>query len=259
MKATLKLQCPNCAASIDAETEIPDDPKVMAPQIRGGVEPVGSMYVYRISSDQLKQFIVDKTKLLVPSAKVEVVPRYCERKKRSKNEPHRSYASLRIAFSEDIVEKKDDLGWYGKIGESGNGARVVKSMFEEIIRKYQYDRKEVEAWLKDYKALEVLEECFGMTENYISDLLNYVTPRRIVTNTKENWIFFSAAAENVIRDFLTSVEDNMPIGKIRIQDVYPISKDNVEFLVFVSPNEIEYSENPNVRKILLGEEKAKKD
>lgn len=256
MKATIKTMCPNCQTELDLTTEIPDDPKFLAPKVRGGAKPVGSMYVYRISSDQLKQFIVDKTKLFVPSAKVEVVPKYCERKRRHKNEPHRSYASLRIAFSEDIVEKKDDLGWYGKIGESEE-TRVVSSMFDAIIRRYRYNRKEVENWLKDYKILETLEETFGMSEHYITDLLTYVNPRRIITTTKERWIFFSAAAENVITDYLTDVETDVPIGKIRIQDVYPISKDNVEFLVFVSPNEIEYNENPNVRKILLGEEKIK--
>ena len=39
---------------------------------------------------------------------MEVVPRYCERKRRRDSEPHRSYASLRIAFSDSVVEKNED-------------------------------------------------------------------------------------------------------------------------------------------------------
>lgn len=259
MEASTQVTCPKCNANIDAVFEIPNDPVFLAPETRGKIKPVGSIFVYRISSDQIKSFIIEKTKKIVPNAKVEVVPRYCEKKRRSETEPHHSYASLRIAFSEDVVEKKDDLGWFGKIGESGAGTKVVESLYKDIIARYRYNKGEVESWLKNYKSLEKLEESFGMTEAYIADLLNYVTPRRIVTNTKESWIFFSAAAENVISDMLTCYKTNKPAGKIRIQDVYPISKDNVEFLVFVSPNEIEYKENPNVRKILLGEEKAKRD
>ena len=98
-----------------------------------------------------------------------------------------------------------------------------------------------------------------MNEAYLNDLKMYATPQRILTTNNEPWIIFSAAAENVISDMLTDPTNNEPIGRIQIQDVYPISKDIVEFLIYIHPLEMKLKENPHVRQILLGEEKAKKN
>ena len=129
---------------------------------------------------------------------------------------------------------------------------------KNLINKYQYSRKKVESWLKDYKILEELEESFGMTEAYINDIYAYTVPRRIKTENKETWIIFAAAAESIIADMLTDKSTNMLPGTIRIKDAYPMSKDIVEFEVYIHPNQMEVKENPHVRQILLGEEKPKK-
>lgn len=254
----LGVECPKCSEKLMIKSSIPDNPVELAPDVRGELRPVGSIYVYKFSSEDIKQFIMKKASKFVPDVKVEVVPRYCEKKRRRETDPHHSYASLRIALSEHAVEKKDDLGWYGKIGESTSNVRVVESLFKQIIQRYQYNRKEVEKWLKSYKNLEELEEGLGMTEAYINDLRMYSIPRRVQTTDKESWIIFSAAAENVIRDMLTDVTTDKLPGKMLIQDVYPISKEVVEFVVYVNPSEIVTKENPHVRQILLGEEKPRK-
>ena len=212
-------KCPKCNSDVVLSGNV--DISLLAPTVRSKIKPIGSINVYRISSEDIKHFIIQKARKYVPDVKIEVVPRYCEKKRRKDSEPRHSYASLRIAFSENIIEKKDDLGWYGKIGDSGN-VRVIPSLFENIIAKYQYKHKDIDSWLKSYKSLEELEDNLGMTEAYISDLKRYTTPQRVMTTDKQSWVIFAAAAENVIMDMLTEVSTGKVPGRIQIMDVYPI-------------------------------------
>lgn len=252
----LQFLCPHCNTEVGVHAEIGSDDLV--PDVRSKLRPMGTIAVYKISSEDMKAFITAKARAMIPDVKVEVVPVYCERRRRQKDlEPHRSYASLRIAFSDNVLEKKEDDGWYGKIGETSDNLRFVSSLFHNIIQKYRYDRKTIDRWLDSYKSLEQLEDALGMTEKYINELKMFSTPRRIMTVNKEPWVIFAAAAENVIHDMLTEIETNRVIGRIQIQDVYPVSNDVVEFVVYVHPNELHLKENPHVRQILLGEEKAK--
>ena len=230
---------------------------MLAPTVRGKLTPAENIYVYRVTSEEIKQFIIQKAKKYVPDVKVEVVPRYCERKRRKSTDPRRSYASLRIAFSNEVIEKNSDQGWFGKIGENGSNVRVVNSLFNNLIRMYQYNKKEIDSWLKSYKTLEELEETLGMTEAYINDLRMYATPQRIKSNN-EDWIIFSAATENVLTDMLTDVETGKVPGKMIIHDIFRISEDIVGFEIHLYPENRVMKEDPHVRQILLGEEKAKK-
>jgi hypothetical protein len=252
---TILSTCPTCGENIKVTAEIPE---VNKPNVRGNIDPIGNILVYRISSEQIKDFIIQKARQYVSDVRMTIVPRYCEKKRKNSTDPHRSYASLRIAFSENVIEKKEDLGWYGSIGENGSNVKIHASIMQNLINKYQYNRKEIEAWLKNYKTLEELEEGLGMTEAYINDLRMYSIPQRVKTDNNESWIIFAAAAENVIEDMLTDPTTNKVPGRIQIQDVYPISKEIVEFVVYVHPTQMKLRENPHVRQILLGEEKPKK-
>lgn len=256
---TVKSECPNCGSHLEFDVTVPTvfSSSTDGPALRSKIKPTGSILVYKINSEEMKQFIIQKAKKLVPDSKVEVVPRYCEKKRRKDTDPHRSYASLRIAFSDDVIEQNKDLGWYGKIGEGGSNVRIVKSLFDEMIQRYQYNRKDIDKWLKSYKNLEELEEALGMTEAFINDIKEYSIPQRVKAGT-ESWVIFSAAAENVIYDMMSERGTDRIPGKIRIQDVYPISKDVVEWTIYMYPNEMDLKENPHVRQILMGEEKAKK-
>ena len=68
---------------------------------------------------------------------------------------------------------------------------------------------------------------------------------------------FAARAEKIIEDMLEDPETDKVDGSIEIHDVHPISKDNIEFIVYVHPKEMKASENPYIRKILSGEIKLK--
>lgn len=256
----IQAKCPKCAEELVLTTEYPSDPLELSPDVRGAKDPDGCIWKYRITSDELKRFITEKAKSYVPDVEVEVVPRYCEKKRRKDYDPHRSYASLRIAFSDHILEKGADLGWFGEIGRDGNDCKIVSSLLQGIIQRYGYSKKEVESWLKSYKILEDLEDAFGMTEAYINDINTYTTPRRILTSdsAKSHIIIFSAAAENVIADYLTEVSTNKVPGKLKIVDVYPISQGVVEWVVHVDPSQQTTKENPYVRQLLMGDTKGKK-
>ena len=252
----LEATCPHCKNNIKMAANV--DAAALAPSVHAKLKPAGSVLVYKISTDDMKVFITQKARKYCPDVKIDMIPRYCEKRRRHKSEPHRAYASLRIAFSEHIIEKKDDLGWYGKIGESSENLRIQPSMFQNLFQMYRYDPKNIDAWLKSYKNLEELEDALGINEEYINELKLYARPQRIFAENKESWIIFSAAAENVIADMLTDTTTQRPAGRIEIRDIYPISKDNVEFLVYVHPQEVQMTENPHVRQILTGEEKPKK-
>lgn len=252
---TIQATCPKCGEELALKADIPTASSV--PDVRSKITPVGSIQVYKITSEMMKAFIIAKAKKYCPSVKMDIVPRYTERKAR-KNEPHRAYASLRIAFSEEIVEKKEDLGFYGKLVESNFSPRIQPSIYQNLIRMYGYTPKEINSWLDSYKNMEELEEGLGITEAYLDDLKRYATPRMIESNDNQKWIIFSADAANVITDMLTDINSNEPIGRIQIQDVYQISKDIIEFIVYVHPTAMKLKENPHVRQILLGEEKPKK-
>lgn len=254
MDVNVNIECPHCRKDLVANVAL--DPIQLAPKVRSGLKPVSSVMIYKITSADIKKFLVDKARKYVPDVKMEVVPRYCERKHQSKNEPHGSYASLRIAFSENVIQKNDDMGWYGKIGDTDH-IRIVHTLFEGFIRRYQYNKKDIDGWMSNYKSLEELEDTLGITEAYLSDLKAFATPRAIASNTGDTWVIFAAAPETVIQDMLTIEDSNVPSGRISIQDVSQISKDSVEFLVYVYPGDFT-KENTNVRRILLGEEKLKK-
>lgn len=257
-KVNLQATCPECGKNLMLSANIGET--VTNPRLRCGLEPDKIIRVYTISSEFIKKYLIKKAQKYVPDVKMEVVPRYCEVKKPRKFEPHKSYASFRIAFSEDIVEDAKDDSWYFKIGSDDSNVRIEKSMFTNFIRKYAYDPKALDEWAKSYKTLDDLEEAFGITEQYLNDIKLYARPVRIQDTQKNRWIIFSAAAENIIRDMFSDPSTNQEAGDIEIKDIRPISKDIVEFEVYLKPakDAVNTSNSNVVRSILLGEEKPKK-
>lgn len=252
-KIKIEASCPKCKSDIIVSSEI--DAAALVPVVRSKIVPIGTIPVYKITSEDIRKFIIEKAHKYVPDAKIEVAPRYCEKKRRSETDPHRAYASLRIAFSDNVIENNGSNDWYSQLGESDGSVRLVPSIFIELIAKYRYNKKEIEEWLKSYKTLEKLEDTLGMTEAYINDLKMYATPRAVTTKTKKKWVIFSAAPENVIKDMLTEVGTNKLPGRMQIVDIYPLTDDIVEFLVYMHPEDTTMDEDPYVRQFLIGDNK----
>lgn len=259
-KVMLQATCPSCKKFVEYETTFTADPLLLVPPVRGKIIPTEDIPVYKFTSNDLKKFITDKTREYVPNAKVEVVPLYCEKKGQKNSEPHHSYATLRVGFSTDVAEKNEDMGWYGKIGKSKTNVRLVDEIWKNLIKRYRYDREKVDKWLESYKILENLEDDLGMSEAYIKEIQKYIIPKRVEVNKEgqgstEEWIFFSAMTERVIRDFLSNPETDEVYGRMKIIDVYPIMKGVVQWIVYLYPHEIDSEDNPIVRQIMMGDKK----
>jgi len=242
--------CPNCGNQNEFLIDV--NQKMMIPNVRSKKKPFGFITCYRLTSDEISQFLIEKARSIVPNIRVTVVPRYTEKKRRHQNDnlPKTAYASLLIAFSEEAMEDKQDFGWYGKIGSTGASIRFKKSLFDIIIKKYQYNPKDVDDWLKDFRKLECLEESLGMTEEFIKSLKENCRPRLITGNDDKEWVTFAARPEAIIQDMLTSVDTGKVEGELKIMEVNPISKDLVEYLVYIMPKQTVKSQDPRVVELL---------
>lgn len=247
----LGAACPNCNTDFKLKVESEE----LYPEVRSLIKPIGNILVYKITSEEMKVFVSQKAKFFKEDVKVELTPRYCERKK---SDPHSGYASLRIAFSSDAIERKGKGDWYEKIGEDTNRIRVVDEIYTELIKRYQYDRKELDRILGNYENLEKVENQFGMTEAFIEDIKLYSIPRRLPTINNESWIMVAARADLVIADMLEEIETDKLRGHVEIHDVYSVSKDVVEFIVYLHPIEVKSEDNPYIRKIMTGDIKIKR-
>jgi len=254
-KINSSIVCGACGEVNDISMEV--DLMGFAPKNRSRIMPVGVKFPYRITSKDIENFLIETSRVFVKDVKVEVVPIYCEKKKKKSFEPHRSYASLRIAFSHQIIENYEDFGWYGKIGASSDNIKYVNSEMKNLVERYKFNADKVKEWLKDYKVLDNLEEAFGMDEKYILDIKEYIYPKLIKAKNGSVWIAFSAAIEPIIYDMLADKDTKKVDGTIKIEDIYRISNDIIEFSVIQDPYLKEYEENSHVRQIIAGEEKAK--
>lgn len=243
--------CPHCNEQNEYLINI--DTKMLAPNVRCKKKPFGFIACYRFTTDEIGQFLIEKARSIVPNVRVTVIPRFTEKKRRkheNENTPRIAYASLLIAFSEDAMEEKQDFGWYGKIGASSSNIKFKKSLFDIIIKKYQYRSEDVESWLKDFRKMEYLEESLGMTEEFVRSLKENCKPRLIKGNDDKDWVTFAARPEAIIQDMLSSVDTGKVDGEIKISEVNPISKDLVEYLVYVLPKQAVKVQDPRVVELL---------
>lgn len=250
-------ECPTCKKKAVVKADV--DPIQLAHKVRHeGLVPEGNIFVYRITSEDIKEFIIDKCRKMIADVNIDLVPLYCEKKRRRSDEPHRSYAALTIAFSHHILKNFDKDGWFGRVGEGDTDLDILNSVLKGVINRYKYDRKSLNKWIHSYKNLEELEEKLGINEKFLAELRMYITPRKVpVAGGKDCWVLFNAASEHVIYDMLSDPNTNAPRGRIEIQDIVEVSKGVVEFLIYLHPYEMQLKENPEVRKILMGDKKGK--
>ena len=253
MIVKVNTKCPSC--NHVHQDSVPIEPIQLAPVNRSNLKPMSNIFEYHITSDQIKRYLIDKAKKYATEVRMEVVPRFIERKRKENSDRHAAYASLRIAFSENVIEKNEENGWFGKIGESEN-PRIIKSIFQNFIARFNYDRESLKKIRDSYKLMENLEDTLGITEEYLDDLIMFSVPRLQTATNGVRWVFFAASAEKVLMDMLTIAETGEAPGRIEIKDTIQISKDSVEYVVHVHSNKV-VTEDPSVRRILLGEEKAK--
>ena len=262
------IECPSCHQEFSMEVPIPE--------VRSGLAPIGNILVYKTNTEMIKQYLTEKLQSFEKNAKLEIVVKYCEKtdtyEKKKKQQfrrkgKHQGYASMIIMFSEEILDKKNS-GFYEKLGYSSGSPNIVKTVKAEFIKKFQYDRKELDNILGDYRYLEKLEDEFGMTEAFIEDIRDYSIPIIVPTPDKESWILFSARPEAIIYDMLENPEPYKWIknpdggtdigitkvdGEIEIYEVCPISKGVVEYVIYVHPENMKSNKgNPLIYNMIKG-------
>lgn len=258
-KFNAKLKCVHCGKDFITKMEV--EPAALAPNLRGDMRPAGINYEYNVSSDDIKAFIVKTAKQYVPDAHIEIVTRFCEKKKRKDNEPHRSYAAFKIGFSHHVLPNDgEDDSWFRQLGESGSNVMVVKDLWDHLINRWRYDPKFVDDWLKSYKRLEQLEDGLGITEAFINEIKEFNRPRGIkVPGTNDVWVTFMASPEKILNDFFSDPVTGKLAGRISVADIVQVSKppkEVVNYKIFMNPYQVETTENPHVRQILSGNEKG---
>lgn len=246
----ISIYCPECGNHFYAK-DIPVDMETIAPTVRSGLIPSGCIMKYRITSANMTVYITELVRQFCPDAMVEVVPRYCETKSK-KGAVHGSYASLRIALSNHVIDSGSDTGWYGKIGETEDSRRVVKSVYNRVISRFKYDKQIVNKWMS-YENMDQLER-LGITESYLDELKQFCDVRGIKASDGTMWMIFAADPARVITDMLTDPETEKVPGSIKIIDIRQLNKDTdmLEYTVYLYPEAESHYENPHVRQILTG-------
>lgn len=250
------VTCPKCNKDLVVKVGADDiDPLLLAPNIRGEVRPISIPYEYRITSEDIKRFIIEVTHEYAPNTVLEIFPRYCEKKRRKEGEKHRSYASFNIAFSHHVISNYDPNAYFEKFGESDR-VTLIKDIRNNIIDRWCYDPKQINDWMKSYKKLEKLEDGLGMSEQFLNEIREFSRPRsQKVNGSKDSWIFFMASPEKILRDFFTDPNTGKIAGEMKVKDIIQISKDIVEFHITLNPYIKPSVINPHVKQILSGETK----
>jgi hypothetical protein len=239
--------CPSCGNKFNIA---PADPET-----RAMLTPIEVIRSYRITTDEIQEFLRQKMGVYkkadnkLDEAKLLLIPMYTEQTK--KNRPHQAYCASLISFSEHVLDRKNNT-FFSRIGESSDSPRFIESIYNEFIKRYQLDIKDLDIRLSNYKKMEELEERFGMKEEFLQQLQYYARPRRTDYNrkTQSEWIVFAANTKKIIEDMLSNSNDEVD-GVIEIYKIQKISDKNVEFIVYVHRGDTKLAENPLARELIM--------
>lgn len=251
------VKCPYCEKAIAVENTS------SVPFTRSRITPFNTIRVYKISTEEMKEFLQQKLSQLKEGTKVDLIATFSQplnkekkKKKERKSEAEvlRGRGNIRVAFSHHIIEGGEKQDWFLKAGENNNHPSIINSVLKNVIEKYSYDRKEIGNILQDYSEMERLENMYGITEEFLRDIYNYCTPRAISATTNgDMWVFFSAMPEKIIADMLENPDPETNNGRIEIVDCYPVSSGVLEYIVYLHPEEAMMKDNIFVRKLLMGD------
>lgn len=216
------------------------------PYNRADIKPRAMIKVFTINSEQIKKFIKDKTRFFAPESNVETIITFCKRSKSST----KGYASARISFSDDVITKSSrDQSWFDRLGEQSN-VRFIDSIYNHIIAKYRYDRKEIDKILNNYKLMSKMEDEFGVSEQFMNDIKCYITPKKInIPSINRSCVIFSARVEAIIEDMLSNPATGKVDGTIEIKEVYE-NKDTIHFTIYLHPEKSNSNINPLVKELV---------
>lgn len=226
---------------------------VLKPPVRCSLPASGLIRIHRITSDHMKRYVGAVLRKCNKDTQLEMEVKIFNRKKYKDDNGSIPYTILHFALSDDVVEKSADRKWIEHIVDSGVTPRFTENVFQNVIKRFGYNIKELKNIANNYKAMDKIYEKFGLVEEDIGKLIELSIPKRIVTNREGGWVTFAASPEAVISDMLINPCTGKPDGRIHIVSITPISNSMVEYLVYVYINEYDVIENNEVKQIMKSE------
>lgn len=211
---------------------------------RANLKPSAIVKVYQFTSEDIKDFIKDKAKYYIPGVIVDTVLMFTKTKKNKKG-----YATARISFSDDVISDSKTSDWYSKIGDNDRNLKFIPEIYLNMVKKYKYDINDINSLLHNYKKMGIVEDLFGISEEFLNDIKMYITPKRFKFSNNTSCVIFSARVDKIIEDMLTNPRTNQVDGAIEIKEVY-INKDVIHFTVYLHPSEMKVESNPLVKEFL---------
>ena len=213
---------------------------------RMNLKPKATIKVFTISSEMIKTFIQQKAKFYVPDAATSVSI-FCSDSKRGNDK--KRYASARITFTDAVTTAKtEDKTWFDNIGGNGN-VHFIDQVYVNIVKRYMYDKTEINNIRRNYKKMSHFEDDLGITEEFLDNIRMYATPKRIDTGSRNSLIVFSARVEPIIEDILSDPETGKLDGSIEIKEVYE-NREVVYFTIYVHPKMHKNEINPYVKELV---------
>lgn len=216
---------------------------------RADLKPSAIIKVFQFTSEDIKEFIKQKAKHFVPNTIVNTIFMFTNTKKNKKG-----YASARISFSDDVIKDNETNDWYSKIGDTDKNVAFVPEIYHTMIKKYRYNVNDINTLLHNYKKMGIVEDLFGMKEDFLNDIKMYITPKRFKFANNKSCVIFSARVDSIIADMLSNPSTDEVDGAIEIKEVY-INKDVIHFTVYLHPSEMKVESNPLVKEFLEGSTK----
>jgi hypothetical protein len=141
------------------------------------------------------------------------------------------YALIKAAEDKAIQDAKE-MAWHKKTVNAEHDTMFLRDIWLHVIRRYMYDRRELEAYKNSQKELDKLLRRIGIREEHLEALIKWSKPRYYdETVDGKNWVVMAIRPEAVIQDLLTEEGEELPRGTIEIIGMIPISKENVEYVV----------------------------
>lgn len=204
---------------------------------------------YRITTEEIERFIAAKAFHYKEGLKIKLAPELWERKGNQGN--GRKYAMLKLTLSDAALEQfgQETSIVRQMIAENSN-VRFVTEVWEAIIKKYSFNRQQLESIRKSYKTMDRLEDTLGINEDNLKRLIAFSQPR-MVNVGNEKWIILAIRPEAVIEDMLSDINSGKINGQIEIVNITSITKDNVEYQIHLHTGEDTSSPvNPELIKML---------
>ena len=207
----LTAECSGCESEVLIRVGLED---VVSP-VRSGLSPKSAVLEYEIPLERIERYMTNKLNHVmreigrpgsIPLALFARNSRDGEKKSKSKNAP--SFTALFMAVPDDVLEDSTDTGKHAAMLRSIISPSIEKSIYLEIMRKYNFSEHNLRMLRKDYKNQDYLQRVFGITWEFIETIYTYAIPKYHNLNVPgdKKWMRMAINPIKVISEMLEPIE-----------------------------------------------------